>query len=137
MELVRSIFSAWERGDYSSADWADPEIEYTYADGPSPGSSRGLADMAQRARDWLSAWDDFRFEVEEYREVDDERILVFARFSGRGKLSGLELEDMQARSAVWLVEIHERKVARIVRYIDRERGLTELGLARETGSSVP
>jgi ketosteroid isomerase-like protein len=36
LELVRSIYAAWQRGDYSSVEWADPEIEYVFADGPTP-----------------------------------------------------------------------------------------------------
>jgi len=40
VELVRSIIEAWERGDYSSAEWAHPEIEYVFADGPLDGTGR-------------------------------------------------------------------------------------------------
>ena len=43
VELMRSILAGWERGDYDSTEWADPEIEYVVADGPEPGNGRGIA----------------------------------------------------------------------------------------------
>src|SRR5947199_34638 len=76
VDLVRSIYAAWERGDFSSPKWAHREIEFVIADGPSPGTWTGLAGMAEGTRDYLGAWEDFRAEVDAYRQLDDERVLV-------------------------------------------------------------
>jgi ketosteroid isomerase-like protein len=130
LDLVRSIFAAWERGDYSSADWADPEIEFVVADGPDPGSWKGLPAIAEWLRDRLRTIEDFRIAVDEARELDSERVLVLVRASGRWKRSGLELGQMRTEG-VNLFHVRGGKVTRFVRYLDRERALAELGLAPE------
>ena len=91
VELVRSIFAGWERGDYSSVDWADREIEYVVVDGPEPGSWTGRAGMAATWRTYIGNWQDARAKAEEYRELPDDRVLVLTRWIGRGKTSGLEI----------------------------------------------
>jgi ketosteroid isomerase-like protein len=55
LDLVRSLYAAWERGDWSSAEWAHPEIEYVLPDGPDPGHFKGIAEMAEAWRGRLSA----------------------------------------------------------------------------------
>jgi ketosteroid isomerase-like protein len=127
LDLVQSICAAWERGDYSSGEWADPEIEFVNPDGPSPGIWSGLAGMAEGWRDWLAAWEDFHQQVDEYRELDDERVLVFFRFSGRAKTSGLDLAQMHPLGA-GLFHVRDGKVTRFVGYLDHERAMEAVGL---------
>jgi ketosteroid isomerase-like protein len=127
LDLVRSIYAAWARGDFSSAEWAHPDIEYVIADGPSPGSWTGLAGMAEAFRDVLNAWEGHRIEVDEYRELDDERILVLTRYGGRGKTSGLELGQVRTKVA-HILSVRSGKVAKFVAYFDHERALADLGL---------
>ena len=126
LDLVRSIYANWESGDFSSAEWADPEIEFAFADGPEPGRWTGLKTMAERYGDWLAGWKDFRAEPERYLVVDDNRVLVLVHNSGRGRASNLELEQ---RSVANLFELHGGKVTRLVIYWDRDRALADLGLA--------
>jgi ketosteroid isomerase-like protein len=125
LDLVRSIYAAWERGDFSSAVWAHPEIEFALADGPDPGTWTGLTGMAEGYRTWLSAWTNFRAEPEEYLVLDDERILVLVHNTGRGRTSRLSLDE---RSAANLFQLENGKVTRVVVYLDRERARIDLGL---------
>jgi ketosteroid isomerase-like protein len=131
-DLVRSIHAAWERGDWSSVEWADPEIEFVFADGPSPGSWTGVSGMREGFRDFLSAWEDYGAKPTEYRELDDRRVLVLVDFRGRGKTSGLDLGQMQAKNAS-LFRIGDGKVKRLVLYWDRERAFADLGLTPDAG----
>jgi ketosteroid isomerase-like protein len=125
LDLVRSIFTAWERGDFSNAEWAHSEMEYTIADGPNPGT--WIGHMPKGFRDWTSAWEDYRVEAEGCRELDEERVLVLTRSSGRGKTSGIEIAQMPT-GGVMLFHVRSGQVARIVVYTNRDRALADLGL---------
>jgi ketosteroid isomerase-like protein len=127
LDLVRSVYGSRERGDYSDVGWADPAIEYVIADGPTPATFTGLAELADGMRDLLSVWQDARVIVEEYRELDRERVLVLLRYSGRGKTSGFELDKLSTLGAD-VVQLQAGKVVRIVKYYDLDRARADLGL---------
>ena len=127
LDLVRSILASWERGDMMAdewSEWAEPDIEFVTIGGPEPSSHTGLADAAPRIESFLSLWEDYRVEAEEYRELDHECILVLTRQSGRGKSSGIEIRQPRAS----LFYVRDGKIARRVNYWDRDRALSDLGL---------
>lgn len=128
VERVWSIFEPWSRGDFSSSDWADPEIEFAIDDGPSPGSWTGIREMAAAWAEAMRPWERFSATAEECRALDEERVLVLTRHTGRGKGSGVEAGAIAARGAnlFWL---KAGKVTRLVIYFDRQRALAELDAA--------
>ena len=127
VEVVRSIYAAWEHGDFSSLEWADPEIEYVIVDGPEPGSWGGRAAMAEAMRSILNTCENARIEADEYIELDDERVLVLNHLSGQGKASGLEVGQMKRNGAA-ILHCRDGKVTRYVSYNDRDHALNDLGL---------
>ena len=126
LDLVRSIYAAHERGDYSSVGWAHPEIEYVVADGPEPGSWTGVAGMAEAWRGLSSAAENLRVLAEEYRELDDQRVLVLLDATGRGKTSGIDLH--RVRGGATEFHLCDGKVTRCVVYWDRDRAFADFGL---------
>jgi|SRR5271163_1419582 len=116
LDLVRSIYADWERGDWSR---------------PLTDASRvtGVAAMAMTWTEFLSTWDDFRAEAHEYREIDDEHIVVYVHNTGRGKGSGMEVgQVMGTEDGANLFVIRDGKVVKLVLYRDRNRALADLGL---------
>jgi ketosteroid isomerase-like protein len=131
LDLVRSIFSAIERGDFTNAEWADPEIEYVIAEGPDPATFSGLAELAEGMRTFFRDMEDVRAKAEECRELDAERVLVLPRGFGRGRLSGVPVSSRGAE----VFEVRDGKVTRIVVYSDRDRAFADLGLAPESDAA--
>jgi hypothetical protein len=132
LDLVRSIYVAWERGDFSRVEWADPSLELVSPDGPEAGCWVGVARAGEAWRNFLRAWEDLRAEAEAYREIDAGRVLVLLRNSGRARTSGVDVA--QVRAGANLFHIHAGRVTRLVVYFERDRALADLGLAPDTGS---
>ena len=127
LDVVRSILACWERGELMPeqwSHWADPEIEFVTVGGPEPSSHSGLAEAGPRIEAFLDLWELYRVEADEYRELDGERVLVLTRQGGRGKGSGVEIEQRRAS----LFHVRGGKVTRRVNYWDRDRAFADLGL---------
>ena len=122
VELVRSIFADWERGDFRRVDWAAPDIELVRPDSLDGDELKGLASSARGWREWLSEWEGFHAKADEFRELDGERVLAFGRMSGRGRMSGAVGET----EIVSLFYIQNNTVTRLVLYSSRERAFADL-----------
>lgn len=125
VELVRSIYADWERGDYSRADWADGELELVVPDGPEPDRWKGLAAAREVWLAYLRTWDELRSEAVELRELDGGRVLVLAHNRGIGRASGVELAPIGQVANVF--HIRDGKVTRIDLYFSREQALADCG----------
>jgi ketosteroid isomerase-like protein len=124
LELVRSLYAAWERGDWTSVEWADPEIEFVMEGEffPDPGTYRGVEEMRSGWSRWLSAWDGFRASEPELIDQGD-RVVALHTIHARGRSSGVEVE--------WPVaNVFTFRAGKVVRLdlLTRELGLKEAGI---------
>ncbi len=109
IEIVRGVFDAFFRGDMDSAMKAfDPDIEWDVTLRADGRVYHGHEGVRQGVGDWISVWDDYRVEIEEYVDAGDE-VVVLATESGRGKGSGIESE--QKVSFAWTLS--DGKVVRV------------------------
>ena len=117
VEIVQSIVAPWTEGDFSSTDWADPEIEFGSI--AERGEAHGVAAMAKRWRGWLTAFEHFSAHAEEYLEAGDQ-VLVMTRFLGTGNGSDAPIGDFKGAC---LFTLREGKVVRLALFTDRRAAL--------------
>jgi len=129
LDLVRSIYAAWERGDFGTAGWAHPAIQFVIVGGPDPGAWTGIAGMAEGWFRFLEAWEDLHVEADDQLELDGTRVLALIKRSGTGRSSGMAVAQMHSLAAD-IFHILDGKVMQLVHYWDRERALADLGLKR-------
>jgi ketosteroid isomerase-like protein len=129
LELVRSIYERWEQGDWSSVEWADPEIEYSSPGGVDEGLRHGLEEMGRQWADWLGQFEEFSVTAIDYLESGDQ-VVVLNRFGGRGRTSGVPMEEMPGAARF---RIRDGKVVELAIYVDPDRALRDAGIERQVG----
>jgi hypothetical protein len=127
LDLVRSIYADWERGDFSRADWAHPAIQFAIVGGLDAGAWSGVDGMARGWLNFLEAWEDLHVEAEQSRELDPTRVVVLIHRSGRGRSSRLAVEEMHSLAAD-VFHMLDGKVMQLLHYWERDRALADLGL---------
>lgn len=127
VELVRSAWEAWERGDMGAVfEIYDPDIvwDQTHAPGPIAGVYHGHDGVRQFFREWLAPFESYYCHAEDFIDADD-AVIVRARQGGKGKGSGVEVE----MRPYWQVyRLRDGRVVRIEPYGDREEALEAVGL---------
>lgn len=98
VRLLREGFEAFNQGNPGeSLDVMHPDIEwhvvFRLPDLPLPKDVyRGRDEVQAVWRQFGSAWEELTVVLEEIRYVDEERVVARARFHGRGRGSGIEVD---------------------------------------------
>ena len=126
LNVLREVYSRWERGDFSSWEAFADDYVWKAADGPEVGEYTGMAEITASWRTWLQAWDGFSVEAEEIVAGSDSRYVVMQLFRGKGKASGIESEE---RTAV-VVTMRDGLIAAMEGFWDLDAALRAAGVER-------
>jgi ketosteroid isomerase-like protein len=121
IELARAGFEAFNRGDVDGVlELLHPDVEvHSVAEVGEEGTYYGHQGYIEWTGIWLDAWSEFRIELLEIEDVDDENVLVHSRQWGRGKGSGVEV----AQNGIYLFTVKDGLATRLHLYADRESAL--------------
>jgi ribosomal protein S18 acetylase RimI-like enzyme len=85
-------------------------------------------DRSSRLHEWLSQWDGWRCEAEDFVAVGDS-VVVLARYTGRGKDSGVAVDTKGAH--LWT--LRDGRAVRLEVFSSRERALAAAGVGSDPG----
>jgi ketosteroid isomerase-like protein len=110
VEIVRNLYRAWDAGDRDAVvHFADPEVVVDATRRVfNPATYVGVEGVRQWWTDMDEIWQEFRTENLEFIDAGD-RVVVSGRLVGKGKASGVEVE--QPIATVWTL-----RAGRVVRW---------------------
>ena len=126
VEILKPVYEQWSRGNFrpvTDAYGADLEWGWSEEFFDIAGVERGSEGRSEKLISWLSSWEHWRVEAEEYLRSGD-MVVVLARYIGVGKGSGFEVDTDGAH--LWTVR--DGRATRLVVFSDRERALEAAGL---------
>ena len=114
MDLIEELLRERSHPDY--------ETVMVAKQGP-PRTHYGVAGFREALTDWLSPWEEFRFEIEEIVPIDD-LIVMMVRQTGTTKHGGVEITTESG--TVWWIQ--DGQVRRATFYLDRNTARKAAGI---------
>jgi ketosteroid isomerase-like protein len=127
VEVVRDSVAAINEGDYGRAmgHLADDVVLENPA-GVFAGTFRGREAVSEWFGDWFRTFDwNVHIDIREIAEIGDDCVLLVHDLRGRGRGSGVDVEQTFA----YLYRLREGKIARMDGYLSREEALEAAGLS--------
>jgi ketosteroid isomerase-like protein len=95
VEIVRRMYDAYTRGDTEATlAYFDPDVKWSEPpDNPGARTWHGHEGIRRAVATWEGAWEDYRYELRELVDCGDDRVLLAAWQTGRGKGSGVEISE--------------------------------------------
>jgi ketosteroid isomerase-like protein len=124
---VRAVLEAWNREDRETAlAYVDPDVVIDATRRRiNPKTYAGTDGLREMLRDLDEVWDEFRVEALEFIDAGD-RVVVVGRSVGKGKGSGIEVDQ----SGAHLFALRDGRIVRWeLGYADRDHALEAAGLA--------
>jgi ketosteroid isomerase-like protein len=132
VEIVRTLAEGFQRRQHEQAfELYDPEIEWDSSrmaerQPDNAGVYRGHDGVRAFWRDWLSAWSDLHFEIQDLLDAGDEVVLLVREQRQWGRRSGIAT-DVPPYGMVFT--LRDGKVIRVRAYPDQEAALEAAGLS--------
>jgi ketosteroid isomerase-like protein len=125
VEVVRRMYEAFHSGDFDGAlAHFDPDVLIDATMRVDAGIGRGREELFAIVGGWLGAFDDWREEIEEMRDLGRHVCVVSTQY-GRGRGTGIETET---RYAV-LYELRGTQITHMTMYPDPVEALEAIGLS--------
>ncbi len=125
VEIVRRMYDAYYGGDADGAlSYFAPDVVADFSRRLDGRIGHGHEELQKLLIEWLGTFEDYREEIEEMRDLGS-AVLVIATQRGRGKGSGVEVENRYAL----LYEIQGDKITRFAGYFTVEEALEAAGLS--------
>jgi ketosteroid isomerase-like protein len=122
VEVVREFWDAYSRGDFDHVlALSDPHVVLVSLE---EGALYGADAVRENYERWQEAWQEPETTVEEVIGTGD-HVVVMARFQGRGRASGVKVEERLYE----VYTLRKGKVLRVDEFSERADALEAVGLS--------
>ena len=126
VELTHRVIDAFNRRDVDAIfECVSPDVEWfpamsvTFGDG-----LRGREGVESYVREVSDAWEEYRVVAQDFRDLEEDRVLVLSRVEGRGAGSGGLVETEMGQ----VYDFRDGRIERVRTYLDHREALKAVGL---------